>query len=222
MDSLAQTAILLQRLFPSLLAGFLITLGVAALAVPLALLLGLPVAALRMAKARLFSLPARGFIELMRNTPLLLQIYLIYFGLPLLGLYPSEFVCGTVGIALQHSAFLAEIYRGGIEAVSRTQWEAAQAIGMSRLKAAWHVVLPQAVLKTLGPIGSQLIIIVKDTSLVSAIGVMELTMTGKIAIERMAVSIQIFVAIAAFYLILTSALGVALRVIEHRAATRLS
>ena len=68
-----------------------------------------------MSKSRLIRLPTGAYIELMRNTPLLLQIYLIYFGLPLLGFFPSEFVCGVVGIALQHAAFLVEILRGGIE-----------------------------------------------------------------------------------------------------------
>src|SRR5919201_2024122 len=109
MDYLAQTAVLLIGLFPRLLAGFLITLAVASAAAPLA-----P----RMSGRRLLTVPTLGFIELMRNTPLLLQIYLIYFGLPLLGFNPSEFTCGVVGIALQHGAFLVEIFRGAIEAIS--------------------------------------------------------------------------------------------------------
>lgn len=220
MDSLAQTAILLTKLFPSLLAGFLITLGVAAVAVPMALALGILLLPARMSALAPVRAPAVAYIELMRNTPLLLQIYLIYFGLPLLGLYPSEFTCGAVGIAMQHGAFLAETYRGAIESVSQRQWEAARAIGMGRLAAFRHVILPQAVLRILGPIGNQVIILVKDTSLVSAIGVTELTMTGKLAIERSAVSIEIFLAIAAFYLLLTTLFGAGLRILEHRTAGR--
>jgi polar amino acid transport system permease protein len=91
---------------------------------------------------------------------------------------------------------------------------------MRRLQAFRHVILPQALLKILGPLGNQLIILVKDTSLVSAIGVMELTMTGKMAIERSAASVEIFVAIALFYLLLTSVLGSAFRIVEHRTAGR--
>jgi ABC-type amino acid transport system permease subunit len=156
----------------------------------------------------------------MRNTPLLLQIYLIYFGLPLLGLYPSEFTCGVLGIAAQHGAFLTETYRGAIESISQRQWDAARGLGMSRLKAFRHVILPQALLRILGPLGNQLIILIKDTSLVSAIGVMDLTMTGKMAIERSAASSEIFVAIALFYLVLTTAVGGGLRLLEHRTAGR--
>ncbi len=220
MDTLAQTAVLLSGLFPKLLAGFLVTLMVAAAAMPLALAFGLMLLVPRMERRALIVAPTVGFIELMRNTPLLLQIYLIYFGLPLIGFYPSEFSCGVVGIALQHGAFLAEIFRGAIELIARGQWEAARAIGMGRTKIFRHVILPQALMKILGPLGNQLIILIKDTSLVSAIGVMELTMTGKMAIERSAASAEIFVAIALFYLVLTTMLGGALRVVEHRMAGR--
>jgi polar amino acid transport system permease protein len=186
---------------------------------PLALVFGFVLLAPRMGTP-LVAVPTVAFIELMRNTPLLLQIYLIYFGLPLIGLYPSEFVCGVIGIALQHGAFLVEIYRGAIESVSRRQWEAGRAIGMSRFTVFRHVVAPQALLKILGPLGNQLIVLAKDTSLISAIGVMELTMTGKVAIERSAASAEVFVAIALFYLALSSVLGGALRLVERRTAGR--
>lgn len=220
MDYLAQTAQLLIRLYPDLLAGFFITAGVAACAMPLALLLGLALVVPRMSARAAIRVPVLAYIEVMRNTPLLLQIYLIYFGLPLLGLFPSEFTCGVIGIAMQHAAFLVETYRGAIESVSQRQWEAARAIGMTRYTAFRHVILPQALLRILGPLGNQLIVLVKDTSLVSAIGVVELTMTGKLAIERSAVTIEIFLAIAVFYLVLTSLLGLGLRVVEHRTAGR--
>ena len=220
MDYAAQTANLLKALFPKLLEGFTVTLSVGLASMALALALGVLLLGPRMSKSRLLRLPVEAYIELMRNTPLLLQIYLIYFGLPLLGYFPSEFVCGVVGIALQHAAFLVEILRGGIESISQRQWEAARAIGMRRLAAFRYVILPQTFLKVLGPLGNQLIVLVKDTSLVSAIGVMELTMVGKVAIERSAVSIEIFAAIAVFYLALTSVLGGALRLIERRTAAR--
>lgn len=221
MDQLAQFAALMMRLYPSLVSGFAITVAVALAAMPLALIGGIALLPLRLWLGRAARLIAGAYIEFMRNTPLLLQIYLIYFGLPLLGLFPSEFTCGVIGIALQHSAFLVEIYRGGIEAISQRQWEAARAIGMSRAGALRHIIFPQAGLRILGPLGNQLIILVKDTSLVSAIGVAELTMTGKVAIERLAVTLEIFVAIALLYLALTSVLGAGLRLIEHRVAERL-
>jgi His/Glu/Gln/Arg/opine family amino acid ABC transporter permease subunit len=126
-DYFAQTAVLLAALWPKLVAGFLITVGIAAAAAPLALLFGLMLLAPRMDRRAFISVPTIAFIELMRNTPLLVQIYLIYFGLPVLGFYPSEFACGVAGIALQHGAFLVETYRGAIESVSAGQWDAARA-----------------------------------------------------------------------------------------------
>jgi len=220
MDYFAQTIVLLAGLFPKLVAGFVTTLALALAAMPLALAFGLLLLLPRMEKRAVFVIPTVSFIELMRNTPLLLQVYLIYFGLPLLGLYPSEFACGVLGIAAQHGAYLTETYRWAIESISQRQWDAARGIGMGRLKAFRHVILPQALLRILGPLGNQLIILIKDTSLVSAIGVMELTMTGKMAIERSAASAEIFVAIALFYLVLTTTVGGALRLIEHRTAGR--
>ena len=220
MDYVAQIFVLMTSLLPKLVAGFAITLAIATAAMPLALVFGLLLLLPRLENSAVLVAPIAAFIEVMRNTPLLLQIYLIYFGLPLLGFYPSEFTCGVLGIAVQHGCFLTEIYRGAIESVSRRQWDAARAIGMGRLKAFRHVILPQALLRILGPLGNQLITLIKDTSLVSAIGVMELTMTGKMAIERSAASAEVFIAIALFYLVLTSGVGGALRVIEARTAGR--
>ena len=218
MDYLASVFAVWIRLYPSLVSGFAITVSLALVAIPLALVGGLLLMPLRMWAGRFERVLVGAYIEFMRNTPLLLQIYLIYFGLPLFGLFPSEFTCGVVGIALQHSAFLVEIYRGGIEAVSQRQWDAARALGMTRYKALRYIILPQAALRVLGPIGNQLIVLVKDTSLVSAIGVAELTMTGKVAIERLAVTLEIFFAIALLYLLLTSTLGIGMRILERRAS----
>ncbi len=221
MDYAAQTAVFLLAQFPKLLAGFLITVGIAAAAIPLALALGLALLAPRLAKSRPVRGATVGYIDLLRNTPLLVQIYLIYFGLPVLGFFPSEFTCGVAGIALQHGAFLVETYRAGIESISERQREAARAIGMGRFTAFRLVILPQAMMRILGPLGNQLIVLIKDTSLVSAIGVAELTMTGKVIIERSAASVEIFVAVALFYLFLTSVLGTAFRLIEQRVAERI-
>src|SRR5215472_3159781 len=141
MDYVAQIFVLMTGLLPKLVAGFAITLAIATAAMPLALVFGLLLLLPRLENSAVLEAPIAAFIEVMRNTPLLLQIYLVYFGLPLLGFYPSEFTCGVLGIAVQHGCFLTEIYRGAIESVSRRQWDAARAIGMGRLKAFRHVIL---------------------------------------------------------------------------------
>lgn len=220
MDFAAPLIGFFARHLPRLYDGFLLTLGVAAASMPLSLAWGLVVLAPRLSSHRLLSGAAVAYIEVMRNTPLLLQMYLLYFGLPLVGIFLSGFGCGVVAIALQHGAFLAEVFRGGIESISQRQWEAARAIGMRTRTAMRLVILPQALIKVLPSICNQLIVLVKDTSLVSAIGVMEVTLSGKVIIERTGASYEVFVAVALFYLILTTALGALLRVAETRFAAR--
>jgi polar amino acid transport system permease protein len=209
------------RSLPQFFLGLELTVEVSLVAMAMALAWGLVLAAPRMSGRRWLAAPAVAYIEVMRNTPLLLQIYLVYFGLPLIGLGLSPFASGAVAIAGQHGAFLAEVYRGGIESVSVKQWEGARALGMTRWRALRLVVLPQALLRVVPPVGNQLVILVKDSSLVSAIGIMELTLTGKALIERSGASYEVFVTIALFDLALTSSLSAVLRLIERRYRARL-
>jgi len=193
-----------------------VTLGIAALALPLAVVLAMLIAALRLFGPKPIGLVLGGWIELMRNTPLLLQMFMLYFALPLLGWRLDGFYCGVLAIAFQHSAFLAETFRGAIETISRRQWEAARALGIRDSTSLWHLILPQAAVKVAAPIGNQLIILVKDTSVVSGIAVLDLTLTGKIILERNAASFEVFIVVATLYLALTVLLGLLVRFIEKR------
>ena len=214
-----QVRYIVQNL-PAFADGLLTTLQIGFLARVLALIWGLVLVVPRRSEMLLLRLPARFYIELMRNTPLLVQMFLIYFGLPMFGVVLSGFLSGMVAIALQHGAFLAEIYRGAIEAVPQGQWQAARAIGMRRWQVMQKVILPQAFYKILAPLGNQMVLLVKDTSLVAAIGVVDLTLTGKMIIERSAATFEIFITIAVIYLVLTSLVGSVTRAIEHRVSAR--
>lgn len=219
---LSQFAVFVSRYLPQFFNGFLVSLGIAVLAAPLALCWGLVLSLPRVGGWKVTQAIAKAYIELMRNTPLLVQMYLFYFGLPLLGIFWSSITCGVLAIALQHGAFIAEVFRSGIESISKWQWEAGRALGMRRWKTFRMVVFPQALLKVFSPLSNQLVVLVKDTSLVSAIGVMDLTLTGKVVIERSGASFEVFIGIAFFYLIMTSAVGGALRFAEIRAVRRVS
>lgn len=210
----------IQSQLPRFWDGFLLTLAIAALSMVLAVIWGLVLVMPRMSGRSVIVGPIMAYVEMVRNTPLLLQIYLAYFGLPLIGLPLSAFLCGVIAIASQHGAFLCEIYRAGIKAISNRQWEAAMALGMTRRKALYQVILPQAFLKVVPPIGNQLVILIKDTSLVSAIGIIELTLSGKMVIERSGASFEVFLFIAAVYLFLTTAFGATLRVAENHIRAR--
>jgi len=146
-------------------------------------------------------------------------MYLLYFGLPLLSLPLSAMATGVLAIGLQHGAYLVEIYRAAIRSISRDQHDAARALGLRPFTAFRLIIFPQALMRVLAPLTNQSIVLVKDTTLVSAITVMDLTLVGKMIAERSAAS-DAFVVVAAFYLALTSILGLLHRVIEHRYAQR--
>lgn len=200
--------------------GLLLTLALAAVSMVGAVVWGLVLVGPRMSRRSFVRIPVTAYIELVRNTPLLLQIYLAYFGLPLIGLPLSAFLCGCIAIASQHGSFLAEIYRAGIEAISKRQWEGSLALGMTRRKAMRLVILPQAFLNVVPPIGNQLIILIKDTSLVSAIGILELTLSAKMIVERSGASFEVFLFIGIIYLVLTTIFGTGLRLFENRLRAR--
>ncbi len=189
---------------PVFLQGLEITLLIGGCAILGSLAGGGVVAALRMSRFKGAAFLGAAYVEAMRNTPVLVQIFLLYFGLPTLELYPSAIVSAVVALVLQNSAYLGEIYRAAIQAVPLRQWEAAQAVGMTPLKAMRIVVLPQALRHALPAIGNQMIFILKDTSIASTIAVAELTHTGKLLLDRTAAPYEVFLILACFYLLLTA------------------
>jgi polar amino acid transport system permease protein len=207
------------RLLPRLTDGILVTLEVSALALIWSIVWSLVLLPLRTSSVAGVAQVTRGYVELVRNTPLLLQMYLLYFGLPLLSLPLSAMATGVLAIGLQHGAYLVEIYRAAIRSISRDQHDAARALGLRQFTAFRLIIFPQALMRVLAPLTNQSIVLVKDTTLVSAITVMDLTLVGKMIAERSAAS-DAFVVVAAFYLALTSILGLLHRVIEHRYAQR--
>jgi ABC-type amino acid transport system permease subunit len=153
-------------------------------------------------------------VECLRNTPVLVQIFILYFGLPTLDIYPSAVASAVAALVLQNSAYLGEIYRSAIESVPRRQMEAAQAVGMTPSKAYRVVIVPQALRRALPGIGNQMIFIIKDTSIASTIAVAELTHAGQLLLDRSAAPYEVFLILAAFYLALTALLQLAVKALE--------
>lgn len=196
----------LVRHLPDFGPAILTALYIFLWAVALAFLLGILIAAARLSTGPLRWLSA-AYVELYRNTPLLVQLYFIFFGLPLVGIVFDPFTCAVLGLAGQHAAYFGEVLRGTIRSVSETQREAALALGMTGWKAFRLVVLPQAVRDAIPAIGNQLILLVQDTSLVSTIGVIEIVRRGYILAEQSAASFEMFLAVGAIYLVLSTALS---------------
>ena len=160
---------------PLLLRGALVTLEISIASMALAILLGLMLAIIRVFGSRLVSLPAVAFIEVIRGTPLLIQLFIIFYGLPSLGIRLTPFWAAVIGLGLNYAAYEAENYRAGIQAVPRGQLDAALALGLSRTQTIRKIVLPQAVRLVIPPVTNDFIALLKDSSLVSVITMVELT-----------------------------------------------
>lgn len=165
---------------PVVLRGFVVTLEATVLGMAGALLLGLLWALAGRAPVRWLRGAARGLVEFVRTTPLLVQIYFIFYVLPGAGMRLAPFAAGALALALHYSAYVAEIYRAGIDAVPRGQWEAALALNLSRAQTLRHVILPQALPPIVPALGNRFIAMLKDTPLLSAITVVEALQAAKL------------------------------------------
>ncbi|NMM37540.1 MAG: ectoine/hydroxyectoine ABC transporter permease subunit EhuD [Glaciimonas sp.] len=167
------------QILPDLLRASLYTIGITFVAFAIALVFGLLLAVMRRAQLRWLSWPAAAVIEFIRSTPLLIQLYFLFYVMPEYGLTLSALAAGTIGIALHYSCYVAEVYRAGLNGVPRGQWEAAKALSLSPLNAYRSIVLPQAIRPIVPALGNYLIAMFKDTPVLSAITVVELMLQAK-------------------------------------------
>ena len=159
---------------PVIAQGLAITVLITFTGTAIALCIGLVLAIMRRARAKWISLPAEAFVEFVRATPLLVQLFFLYFGLPVFGISLSALVTGIIGIGLNYSAYTAEVYRAGIEGVPRGQWEAARALNFSHGQTWVRIILPQAVRKVIPALGNYLVAMFKDTPILASISVLEM------------------------------------------------
>jgi polar amino acid transport system permease protein len=167
-----------------------------------ALLVGILLCAMNLQRSRALRLPAKAYIDAVRATPLLVQLYFLYFGLPRLGIILPEFAVGVLALSLNSGAYIAEIIRAGILSIPRGQVEASVTSGMSYLQRMRLVILPQAFKVTIPPLLGQAIVMVKDSALLSLISVAELTRAGQLLATDRFMPAEGFNTVAAFYLLL--------------------
>ena len=168
-------------ILPELLRGLAVTVEASFAGFALALLLGLAWALLRRARSRLLSGGASLAVEFLRSTPLLVQLYFLFYLLPHAGVVLAPLATGILALGLHYSAYTAEIYRAGIEGVPRGQWEAAVALNLSRGQTFLRVILPQAIPPIVPALGNRLVALFKDTPLLAAITVLEVLQRAKLA-----------------------------------------
>jgi polar amino acid transport system permease protein len=200
-----------------LLIGLWITLKISALALVFALALGLVAGLGRVSSNPAASNLAATYVELVRGTPLLVQIFIFYFFIGTV-LQLSAFTAGVAALSVFTGAYVAEIVRAGIEAVPKGQMEAARSLGMSYAQAMRFVVLPQALRKTLPPLAGQFINLIKDSSLVSVIAITDLTKAGREVVSSTFSPFEVWFTVALLYLVLTMTLSQLVRRMEKRLA----
>lgn len=201
----------IARSLPLFMDGLQLTVLIGAVAILGCALGGGVVAALTMSGSRSLRALGNGYVEAMRNTPMLVQMFVLYFGLPTLGLYPTAVASATAALILQNSAYVGEIYRAAIQSISSRQMEAALAVGMRKRQAMLSMILPQALRRATPPLGNQFVFVLKDTSIASTIAVAEITHTGKLMLDQTAAPYEIFLMMATLYVLLT---GVVLALVK--------
>ncbi len=205
---------LLVTSFVSLFQGWLVCLALVVVAYPFAILLGLAFALMKISKHRILRAIAIVYINILRGTPLFLQIYIMFFGLPMLGINIDNNVLGVIVIAINSSAYQAEIFRAGIQSIPQGQYEASASLGMTGMQTMLWIILPQTVRRVIPTITSDFITSYKDTSLLSSVGVMELMMFSK-NLTTVSGNITPYIAAAVYYLIVTLPLTKAVGVVER-------
>jgi polar amino acid transport system permease protein len=180
-------------------------------------LVGLPIALMRVSPSHALRVIAGGYIQLIQGTPLLILLFLTYFGLGILGYKLAPLVAAGLALTLYAAAFLGEIWRGCIEAVPRTQWEASDCLGLDRFQQYAYVILPQAFKMAIPPTVGFMVQIVKNTSLASVVGFVELARAGQIVNNSTFEPFIIFCIVAAIYFAMCYPLSLASRFLERRA-----
>jgi len=210
------TLILFKESLPSLMKGLSMTIQITVIGLIAATIIGLVVGFINVGKNKTLKVVAMIYIDVMRGTPLIVQAFFIYFGLPsALNFKIDAFTAGTLAISLNAGAYMAEIFRGGILAVDKGQMEAARSLGLPYGKAMMKVILPQAVRKMVPAIINQFIISLKDTSILSVIGIRELTQSGEIIIASNYRALEIWAMVGLVYFVPIMILSTVSRRIER-------
>lgn len=173
-----------MSILPIILIGLTVTLKAAAAGFAIALVLGLVFALLRRSRIRAISWTTAFVVEFLRDTPLLVQLFFLYYVLPEFGIVLPAFLTGALALGLQYAAYTSEVYRGGIEAVPRGQWEAATALNLTRMQAYRDIIVPQAVPRILPAMGNYLVAMLKETPVLSVVTVLEMMGLANMISER--------------------------------------
>ncbi|MCD7867912.1 MAG: amino acid ABC transporter permease [Clostridiales bacterium] len=201
---------------PAYRKAMLLTLRIGWMGIVLAIVLGLAGALIRYYHVPVLSQIVKIYIEVFRNTPLLVQLFFIYFGLPKIGIKLTAEFCGSLGLALLGGSYMAESFRSGLEAVPLIQSESSLSLGLSRMQTFWHILLPQALEISVPALVANVIFLLKETSVFSAISLMDLMFTAKDLIGLYYKTTECLFLLVVFYLIILLPVSIAGSFLERR------
>lgn len=208
---------LIQRALPILLMGAGVTIEITAFSVAIGFFIGLFVGIARISQFKILRIMAAVYADCIRGTPLLVQIFLIYFALPMaIGQRVEPFIAAVAACGINSGAYVSEIFRAGIQAIEVGQMEAGRSLGLTWWQTMRFIILPQAFKNILPPLGNEFIAMLKDSSLVSVIGFEELTRRGQLIIAQTYGSFEIWMTVAVLYLIMTMAISRIVAFLEKR------
>ncbi|WP_434695796.1 ectoine/hydroxyectoine ABC transporter permease subunit EhuD [Pseudomonas sp. Z1-14] len=208
------------QILPDLLRASLNTVGITLIGFLIAIVLGLFLAIGRRSRKFWLSWPATAVIEFIRSTPLLIQVYFLYYVLPNYGLSLTAMQVGVLGIGLHYACYIAEVYRSGLDAVPRAQWEAVTALNIAPYDAYRNIILPQALRPIVPPLGNYLVAMLKDTPVLSAITVVEIMQQAKNIGSEHFRYLEPITLVGLFFLALSLALAWLVRRLETRMELR--
>ncbi|MCF0158189.1 amino acid ABC transporter permease [Veillonella caviae] len=203
--------------FPLLLQGALVTVEITAMSVGCGFLIGLLVALAGLSRFTIVRLLSKCYVDIIRGTPLLVQIFLIYFALPMLtGQRVDPFIAAVTACSINSGAYVSEIFRAGIQSIDKGQMEAGRSLGLSWVQTMRYIIMPQAFRAIIPPLGNEFIAMLKDSSLVSVIGFEELTRRGQLIIAKTYASFEIWGAVAIIYLVMTVSISQLVGYLERK------
>ncbi len=205
------------RLFlPPLLDGVVMTMALTAVSLCLAVVIGLVVCLARLSRLPVVSKVAVFYIEVIRGTPLLLQLFYIYYALPDVGIRLPAFQAGVAGLSINFGAYLAELFRAGIQSIPEGQTQAAKSVGMTSLQSTRYVILPQAFRVIFPALGNYALVMVKESSLAAVLSVRELMRAGELLASSTFQTMKVFTLVGVIYLVVSYALSLSFRHCERK------
>ncbi|MBE6102457.1 MAG: amino acid ABC transporter permease [Selenomonas ruminantium] len=205
--------------FPLLLLGAGVTIKITAMSVAVGVIIGLFVGIARICRIKPLEWLAAVYVDFFRGTPLLVQIFLVYFALPVItGQRIDPYIAAIGACGINSGAYVAEIFRAGIQSIDNGQMEAGRSLGMTWVQTMRYIIVPQAFKRVIPPLGNEFIALLKDSSLVSVIGFEELTRRGQLIIAKTYGSLEIWISVAIVYLVMTLTISRFVAYLEKRFA----